>query len=186
MTPQQRYYQKNKDRLLKEAKDRYYQTIDYQKERGRKYNQINKEIINKRRALLVKEKRRLDPSFRLRSNISRQIRSALNKGFSKNKQSFFKFISYSLLELINHLEKQFSYWMTWDNHGHFYPLKWDDNDSSTWTWQVDHIIPQSKLKYISMEDENFNKCWDLSNLRPLSAKENFHLGIDLIRRKNKI
>ena len=49
---------------------------------------------------------------------------------------------------------------------------WDDNDISTWTWQLDHIIPQSKLSYTSMEDDNFKKCWDLSNLRPYSAKKN--------------
>jgi hypothetical protein len=36
-----------------------------------------------------------------------------------------------------------------------------------------------------MEDENFIKCWKLSNLRPLSAKQNWLDGINKTRH-NKI
>jgi len=32
--------------------------------------------------------------------------------------------------------------------------------------------PQSDLLYISMSEDNFKKCWALSNLRPYSAKQN--------------
>ena len=62
--------------------------------------------------------------------------------------------------------------MNWDNQGYYKLSEWNDNDSSTWKWQLDHIIPQSKLPYTSMEDENFKICWDLENLRPYSAKQN--------------
>jgi hypothetical protein len=62
-------------------------------------------------------------------------------------------------ESILNLEKQFEPWMNWQNHGVY--KNWDDNDQSTWTWQIDHIIPQSDLPYTSMEDENFKKCWAL-------------------------
>lgn len=75
-------------------------------------------------------------------------------------------------ELHDHLESLFEPWMNWDNHGIYDVTSWNDDDSSTWTWQIDHIIPQSKLPYTSMDDENFRKCWSLSNLRPLSAKQN--------------
>ena len=40
------------------------------------------------------------------------------------------------------------------------------------TWQIDHIISQSKLPYTSMSDDNFNKCWALENLQPLEAIAN--------------
>jgi hypothetical protein len=72
--------------------------------------------------------------------------------------------------------------MNWDNYGVYRKAIWDDNDQSTWTWQIDHIIPQSKLKYSSVKEDNFKKCWALDNLRPLSSKENFLLGINLIRK----
>lgn len=61
--------------------------------------------------------------------------------------------------------------MTWNNYG-VHKNFWNDNDSTTWTWNIDHIIPQADLLYTSMEDENFQKCWALNNLRPLSAKIN--------------
>lgn len=34
------------------------------------------------------------------------------------------------------------------------------------------IVPHSKFKYTSMEDQSFQKCWALINLRPYSAKQN--------------
>ena len=71
--------------------------------------------------------------------------------------------------------------MTWNNWGPYNAKQWKDDDSSTWTWNIDHIIPQSDLPYLSMEEENFRKCWALSNLRPLSAKQNNYDGTTKIR-----
>jgi len=62
--------------------------------------------------------------------------------------------------------------MTWDNQGKYDPKIWDDNDQTTWMWNIDHIIPQSKLTYTSLDEDNFQKAWALNNLRPLSAKQN--------------
>lgn len=63
-------------------------------------------------------------------------------------------------------------WMTWDNHGVYKLNEWDDSNSNTWNWNVDHIIPHSNFYYTSMEDQEFKDCWALSNLRPYSAKQN--------------
>ena len=84
-------------------------------------------------------------------------------------------------ELKEHLEAQFEPWMNWSNWGRYHKNKWNDNDPATWTWQLDHIIPQYKLPYISMGDDNFKKCWALSNLRPHSAKQNLLDGTGKIR-----
>lgn len=73
--------------------------------------------------------------------------------------------------------------MTWNNWGMYRSKTWDDNDPVTWTWQIDHIIPCSDLPYLSMEDENFKKCWALENLRPYSAKQNLFDGIRRVRHK---
>jgi hypothetical protein len=100
---------------------------------------------------------------------------------SKNKQSILDFLSYSIDELKKHLENQFETWMTWNNRSLYNKNTWDDNDQSTWTWQLDHIVPQSILPYTSMEDDNFKKCWALNNLRPLSAKQNFLEGVQRTR-----
>lgn len=63
---------------------------------------------------------------------------------------------------------------------------WKDDDKSTWTWNIDHIIPQSDLPYTSMKDENFKICWSLNNLRPYSAKQNIEEGAKKIRHKKKL
>jgi 5-methylcytosine-specific restriction endonuclease McrA len=67
-------------------------------------------------------------------------------------------------DLIQHLESLFTSEMTWENYGTY--------------WHVDHIKPQSLFVYTSMTDDEFKKCWSLSNLQPLEAKEN-------IRKSNK-
>jgi hypothetical protein len=105
------------------------------------------------------------------------------KGQSKGGLSFLKFVNYTMSQLKEYLEVQFESWMTWENWGIYNKNSWKDNDQSTWTWQIDHIIPQSDLPYISMTDDNFKKCWALSNLRPLSAKQNIFDGSSRIRHK---
>ena len=128
----------------------------------------NKEAINERE----KQRKITDPSYKLRRSISSQISNALRRvGSSKNGISCLARL-YPISELRRHLENQFEPWMTWGNWGEYDPKIWDDNDPTTWTWQIDHIIPQSKLLYFSMEDQAFRDCWALSNLRPYSAKQN--------------
>ena len=75
--------------------------------------------------------------------------------------------------------------MSWDNWGIYNKDAWDNNDSSTWTWQIDHIIPRSDLPYTNMTEDNFKKCCALENLRPLSAKQNQLDGVNRTRHKSK-
>ena len=124
------------------------------------------------------------PFYKIRSHISGMINFYLKKQHSdKNNQSCIEYLSYSITELIHHLESLFEPWMSWENRGKYNKNTWNDNDKSTWTWQIDHIIPQSILLYTSMEDENFKKCWALENLRPYSAKQNC---IDGMRKMKKV
>jgi len=83
-------------------------------------------------------------------------------GSSKKGSSVLYYLGYSIQELKKHLEYQFDPNMTWNNYGTY--------------WHIDHIIPQSDLPYRSMEDDNFKKCWALSNLRPLEAIQNMRDG----------
>lgn len=127
-------------------------------------------------------KRNTDPLIRLRDAISTAIRIGLQRsGGHKNNQSILQYLPYSIQELKEHLEKQFEPWMNWKNQGQYDPKTWNDNESAAWTWQVDHIIPHSTFKYTSIQDEEFKKCWALSNLRPLSAKQNLLDGTNKTR-----
>ena len=114
------------------------------------------------------------PIIKLRKRISRSINRYLRN--PKGKQSILLFLPYSIDELKQHLESQFESWMKWNNWGIYTKDKWNDNDLSTWTWQIDHIKPHSQFVYYEMSDDQFKECWALSNLRPLSAKQNLIKG----------
>ena len=104
--------------------------------------------------------------------ISNSIFSFLKKKKRVKQQSCWKFLPFSKEQLKQHLESLFEPWMNWNNHGQYKLKVWDDQDQSTWTWQIDHIIPHSSFHYSSMEDEDFKICWSLNNLRPLNSKQN--------------
>lgn len=96
---------------------------------------------------------------------------------------FCEIMPYTVKELKNHIESLFEPWMTWKNWGKYRVNSWDDNNSSTWKWNIDHIIPQSLFSYSSTEDEKFKQCWALENLRPYSAKQNIIDGVRKTRHK---
>lgn len=171
------YYQENKDHLI-ECQKNYLQENEEAKKTKKDYNkEYNKLYSNEYR----KNRAKNDPAFRLRNIISRSIRAAMSRTNSQKRGSCLQQLVYTVEELKSHIEKQFEPWMTWDNQGKYNPETWKDDDQSTWTWQLDHIIPQTSLPYTSMEDENFQKCWALSNLRPLSAKQNIIDGVLRVR-----
>lgn len=150
------YYEKNREKISKKNK-KHQSSIKYKKNknlrrRNRRYN---------------------NPVVRLRDYIGAEINNILKKnGSNKKGRSFLNAINYSLEELKNHIESKFESWMAWNNQGIYDPKNWDDNDPTTWKWQLDHIIPHSTFNYDSMDHPDFYKCWDLSNLRPYSAKQN--------------
>lgn len=79
----------------------------------------------------------------------------------KEGKSWQKYVDYSLAELKKHLEDLFLPGMTWENYGE---------------WHVDHIIPRVLLPCVDHYEENFSKCWALSNLQPLWKIDNLKKG----------
>lgn len=169
------YYLNNKDRIKEINKKNYkiYKKEGKTKEYSRNNRIKNKDKINARISIKSKIKRKENIGFAMSCDISRSIRYYLSlNGSSKKNISYRNKLPFTIENLKIHLESKFESWMTWQNRG-FYKLdSWNDEDQNTWTWQIDHIIPQSFLPYSSMDDENFKKCWSLDNLRPLSAKQN--------------
>jgi hypothetical protein len=115
------------------------------------------------------------PDFFIREAVSKRIANTLRKISKKKNSKMSKYLPYTMQELKRHLESLFEPWMTWENYGK-YNKNWDDNDQSTWTWQIDHIKPHSMFNYSSVYDDSFKECWNLNNLRPYSAKLNIMDG----------
>jgi len=189
---QKEYYQENRESVRKRARAKYIENREKEISRVEKYRNENREKVleSYRRYYLSnrdkrikdgikfnKERREKDPIFRMRDNISKNVNSALKKsGTSKQGKSFFDIIGYCSDDLKKHLESKFEGWMSWDNYGKYEIMKWDDNDPSTWTWNIDHIIPQSSFDFKSPEDDEFKQCWALDNLRPINSKTNLKKG----------
>jgi hypothetical protein len=180
---QREYYQKNKEKAktaskrrreanreeaIAYAKEYYQENKENLKTQAKEYRKTHKEQVKQWR-----KEFRLNPWNKIHHNVSNLIRITIQRnGSSKNGNSIIQHLSYTIAELKVHLESQFESWMTWDNWSKYDPKTWDNNNSTTWTWQLDHIIPQSLLPYTSMTEDNFKKCWTLDNLRPYSAKLN--------------
>lgn len=178
---------------IKKCKNEKFYCIKCKYTRNKKYKLKNKELIAIYNKIKLKEtsirvsnwkknRRKTDPAYKLRGLISCQIYKGLKlQSSTKRGKSCWDYLGYSQEDLKCHLESKFESWMTWENHGKYIKSKWKENDSTTWTWEIDHIIPHSSLPYRSMEDENFKKCWALENLRPLAAKQNLLDGVNRTR-----
>ena len=177
----------NKIEYDKQYREKHKEEI---KEYNRQYrtNDFNKEQRNERE----KNRREQDITYKLRVYMPNAIRDALrSNGGSKDGYSILDALPYTIPKLRSHIEAQFSalknltsdgkVWMTWKNWTVYDAKTWDDNDPSTWTWQLDHIKPHSLFKYATMDCQEFKDCWALANLRPLSAKQNFLDGCTKIR-----
>jgi len=147
------------------------------KSKRREYRKNNRDKENAR----DREKRANDIGYRIRKIISNAINRHFKINGKRKSGSCLQFLPFAMEDLITHLTSLFEPWMTWNNYGLYNRKTWDDNNSSTWTWNIDHIIPQSDFSYSSMEDDNFKKCWTLTNLRPYSSKLNALEGGTKIR-----
>lgn len=165
------YYSNNKEKIAKKAHEKYLNNTDKLLKYHKEYRSKNKEAIRQRRKI-YEQKAKDNLELKIRRRVRNSVYCALlRNGFEKGGSILSK-LSYSIQELRSHLESMFESWMNWENWGVYDPDTWNDNDSDTWTWQIDHIIPQSSLIYNSMDHPNFEKCWALDNLRPYSAKLN--------------
>ena len=164
------YYQENTEEILEGNKKWRQENKEKVREGNKKWRQENTEKIKKYRSEYYKEKYRTDPCYKLRSIVSSSIGHYLKNG--KGGESIAKYLPYTIDQLREHLESQFEDWMTWDNHGRHHPTEK--------RWQIDHIKPQSKLLYDSMDHPNFKKCWALENLQPLEAVENAKKGNQIL------
>jgi len=177
---QKQYKEINYDKIVGRRKERDKQYRIENKERFAEYNKAYNKAYRKRRASS-------DITFKLRLRVSKQISDHIKtNGSRKNKNSIIDYLPYSFQELNSHLDSLFSHpdnlvngkiWMNESNYGTYIKSQWNDNDTATWKWSIDHIIPHSKFNYTSMEDQAFKDCWALTNLRPYSAKLNHQDGI---------
>src|SRR5258708_5394369 len=179
------YYIENREEILENKKQYHIENKEERNEYSKQYHAEHKEEkreYNKQYRIENKEEiREYNKQYGINNKeeikeYKKQYWFLHKSGSSKNGSSILKHLLYTIEELKNYIELLFEPWMSWENHSKYNIKTWDENDQLTWTWNLDHIIPQTHLPYTSMEDDNFKICWALENLRPYNAKKNIEEG----------
>jgi len=160
------YHQSHTEKEKEYRDARKDQIKSYRETHKTRISDQKKEWYQKNKARLLdaqNEKRKSSFEHKLRHNLSSMIRHSLRKqGLSKSNAKWQNLVGYSLEELKEHLEKQFTPDMSWDNYGSY--------------WHIDHVVPHSWFKFDDTKCDDFKKCWSLENLQPLKATENIKKG----------
>lgn len=159
------YQEKREQRLAAKRRD-YYDNIEVMRERSRRYRAKNKEKVALRMRQWVKENRpalnakirerlKSDPVARCAKSMRAHLRRVIEGIGSIKKDDTYSTLGYSPKELKDHIERQFTNGMSWENYGQ---------------WHIDHIVSISQMVKSGCKDPAAINC--LTNLRPLWAKEN--------------
>jgi hypothetical protein len=150
------HYQNNKDYYKKRNKLRYQLKKEECNMASAKWRQENRE---KAREIQRRHDRKVrsTPMGRVTENISSEISRSMKRG-PKGRGHWETLVGYTKGQLKEHLEKQFTPEMSWENYGVY--------------WHIDHKIPLAIFNYSTPADIDFKRAWSLENLQPLSATEN--------------
>lgn len=155
------YYYKNKERIRAKIQQWSKDNETYVKQKSKEWYQKNKETVKQRVKTYQKNRRQIDPVFKLKTNLRTMITNLLkNRGFTKRSNTF-NIVSCSFGEFIFHIESKFESWMDWDNYGKY-------NGELNFGWDIDHIIPMSTAQ----TEEDVIRLNHYSNLQPLCSKIN--------------
>ena len=159
-----RHYLKNREKRLQYFSEWQKDNQEHRKQYLKEYRKNNVDKIRKSKRDYERNRKANDPLYKLISNFRTAIYQVLKENNVEKNKHYFDILKYTPEDLIQHLEKQFTGNMTWENYGE---------------WHVDHKKPITSFNFQEMGDDEFMKCWSLDNLQPLWEEEN-------IRKSNKI
>ena len=166
---------------IKEYQRNYF--IEYY-DKNKIHIQNKKKSYNKEYKLKNKEKYRIyqnkyrknryynDPIFRLSWNIRSLIRDSFKRsGYTKYSRTH-QILGCSFEYLLEHIQKQFQPWMSWDNQGKY-------NGEFEYGWDIDHIEPLFP-EGVNRSEEDILRLNHYTNLQPLCSKINRDIKINNI------
>jgi hypothetical protein len=166
-----KYYKKNKKRLrartAKYRKDHPEYMIEWRKnnqhltsKQKREWVENNRDKINKNE----RRRRKKDHAYRVKKNLRRRVNEAITRPSIKC-DSTFKLLGCSLEKFLEHLEKQFTKGMSWQNYGNK-------------GWHIDHIKPCASFDLTDPEQQKI--CFHYTNLQPLWAEDNLRKSYKIL------
>jgi len=157
----------NKEKISKWNKKHYIDNREHYIKKNKQYGKDNPEVRRKATAKYLKNnpeyynqyrinRYNTDPQFKLRIVLGNRLNGVLKKNKTNKTSNIIVLLGCSLDEVKQHIEKQFTELMFWENHGIY--------------WEIDHIIPCDKFNLIDIEQQK--QCFHYSNLQPLTKTEN--------------
>ena len=167
------YYIENRERILKQNRQWQKDNSEEILKSSKRYRDNNPNVIKKWKKnhpdyanQYMKNRCKIDIKFNLNCKISKAIRISLNG--NKAGRSWETLVGYTLTDLFKRLKKTLPKRYTWQDY-----MKGE--------LHIDHIIPIDAFNFTRPEHTDFKRCWALSNLRLLPAKENLIKSNNLIR-----
>lgn len=166
------YFKKNKEKILLAGRVYYYNNIEKEHARAKKYTdshkkelalyrKINREAINKNARKKYKFYLENNPQYQIRKNIHTRLYVAIKNNYKK---SDIHNLGCDLFEFKKYLKSKFKRGMTWENYGS--------------KWHIDHIKPLSSFDLT--DRKQLLECCHYLNTQPLWKKENLLKGTKII------
>jgi hypothetical protein len=162
-----KYYQKNQSKLKEKTQQFRTENPEYMKQwrqnNKQKIQKQKRDWLNKNRTLInekERNKRKINPAYKIKKNLRRRVNQVITRNDKSN--STMNLIGCSIYELLQHIEKQFTDGMSWNNYGQ---------------WHIDHIKPCASFDLTDTEQQK--RCFNYTNLQPLWA-------VDNIRKSDKV
>ena len=146
------------DYLKRHRKENKERRNEYRKQ----YNLDNKEKRKEYQKQYQKERYNSEPLFKFKMNCRTRTYLAFQRKSWRKNSGTEKLLGCDYKTAMNHIEKQFEPWMTWDNHGE---------------WHIDHITPLTSANTI----EEMTPLFHYTNLQPLLAEDNIRKGDKILK-----
>ena len=153
-------YELNREENLIKKKLYAEKNKEKKSEYDKQYRLKNKLKKNEYTRNYRKNRRLIDPTFRIIESMRSRIKNFFKLNKLRNYNKTFNIIGCTPQELKEYLEKKFTDEMSWDNYGQ---------------WHIDHKIPLSS----AISDDDVYKLCHYTNLQPLWSEDN-------IKKSNKI
>ena len=152
-----KYEEKNKETLNKKRAEYRKNNREKCNYRCRRYYQQNKEKVNNRQKKYIKKRRKNDFKFKIECSLRESLIKSIKKKYKKS--SALILIGLSVEDFQKYIESKFQKGMTWEN--------WGKGENK---WNLDHILP---IELFDLTDTNQQKiCFHYTNLQPLWQNEN--------------
>lgn len=104
-----------------------------------------------------RERQERDVGYYISTRLRNRVKMALTRGLRSGK--FWDLTGCTIGELLEHIERQFTSGMSWENRGQ---------------WHLDHIRPCASFDLSDPEQQR--ACFHFTNLQPLWARDNLAKG----------